>query len=66
MNDGGNENRTLAKEAVSVWQLVFFGHPAPIGILGFGPLIAAVAFALGATPLSFVIGLVACKKSQRL
>lgn len=59
MNDGGNENRTLAKEAVSVWQLVFFGHPAPIGILGFGPLIAAVAFALGATPLSFVIGLVA-------
>ncbi|WP_175266956.1 hypothetical protein [Acidiplasma cupricumulans] len=40
------------------------GQLSPIGIFG-GSILGAAAFALGATPLSFIIGLfgiIACRK----
>jgi amino acid transporter len=50
----------LNKNSVSTSGLIFqgMGQLSPIGIFG-GSILGAAAFALGATPLSFIIGLLA-------
>lgn len=52
--------KSLSRNSVSTGGLIFqaMGQLSPIGIFG-GSILGAAAFALGATPLSFIIGLFA-------
>lgn len=53
-------SRGLAKDSVGVGGLIFqaMGQLSPIGIFG-GSILGAASFALGATPLAFIIGMFA-------